>query len=377
MKEKVLEILNITRDNPIDLETIYRKSGYTNYSKEDFLNVINELVEEKKITCANSKLNLYKLNPYREGIFHIKRNGDCYVNIGDRDITINKDFTYGSMDKDKVLVKITNYDTNTGTIKEIIERNGIIAEVKTINKDRYAQVGKNMYKIELPANMVDGMLIGIKIDKSKAGKYFHATLDKVIGHKNATGIEEQKILYEQGIPFTFDANTLKEAYNLPSSVKEEDLEKRRDLRNEMIFTIDGDDTKDIDDAISIKKLESVIFDLTDSLGKKEIAKALEVLQNLIFAKEPIQKILITLYNHFKKLYFTKLSVKYNKDVISSLNLKPNQTFLVNKYKTQAKYFKESELSGILQSLRDLDFNYKNGLIDLQVGLEAILCRYCS
>jgi len=122
MKEKVLEILNITRDNPIDLETIYRKSGYTNYSKEDFLNVINELVEEKKITCANSKLNLYKLNPYREGIFHIKRNGDCYVNIGDRDITINKDFTYGSMDKDKVLVKITNYDTNTGTIKEIIER---------------------------------------------------------------------------------------------------------------------------------------------------------------------------------------------------------------------------------------------------------------
>jgi len=115
-------------------------------------------------------------------------------------------------------------EKNDYAIKEIIERNGIIAEVKTINKDRYAQVGKNMYKIELPANMVDGMLIGIKIDKSKAGKYFHATLDKVIGHKNATGIEEQKILYEQGIPFTFDANTLKEAYNLPSSVKEEDLE---------------------------------------------------------------------------------------------------------------------------------------------------------
>lgn len=131
------------------------------------------------------------------------------------------------------------------------------------------------------------------------------------------------------------------------------------------------------DKLTIKKLESVIFDLTDTLGKKDIAKALEVLKNLIFAKEPVQKILITLYNHFKKLYFTKLSVKYNKDVITSLNLKPNQTFLVNKYKTQAKYFKESELKGILQSLRDLDFNYKNGLIDLQVGLEAILCRYCS
>lgn len=131
------------------------------------------------------------------------------------------------------------------------------------------------------------------------------------------------------------------------------------------------------DKLTIKKLESVIFDLTDTLGKKDIAKALEVLQNLIYAKEPIQKILITLYNHFKKLYFTTIALKYNKDIITSLNLKPNQTFLVNKYKTQAKYFKEKELKEILQGLRDLDFNYKNGLIDLQVGLESILCAYCS
>ncbi len=131
------------------------------------------------------------------------------------------------------------------------------------------------------------------------------------------------------------------------------------------------------DKLTTKKLESVIFDLTDSLGKKEIGKALQVLKNLIYAKEPIQKILITLYNHFKKLYFVKLSLKYNKDIISSLNLKPNQTFLVNKYKMQANYFTQKELQGMLQSLRDLDYEYKNGLIDLQVGLETILCKYCS
>lgn len=131
------------------------------------------------------------------------------------------------------------------------------------------------------------------------------------------------------------------------------------------------------DKLAIKKLESIIFDLTDNLGKRDIAKALEVLKNLIYAKEPIQRILITLYNHFKKIYFTKLAEKYNKDMITSLNLKPNQTFLVNKYKMQAKYFKEKELKDILQSLRDLDYNYKNGLIDLEVGLESILCRYCS
>ncbi len=131
------------------------------------------------------------------------------------------------------------------------------------------------------------------------------------------------------------------------------------------------------DKLCIKKLETIIFDLTDNLGKKETQKALQVLKNLIANKEPIQKILITLYNHFKKLYITKLAVKENKDLIISLNLKPNQTFLVNKYKMQANYFSNQELSKILQGLRDLDYNSKNGLIDLQVGLEAILCTYCS
>ena len=117
--------------------------------------------------------------------------------------------------------------------------------------------------------------------------------------------------------------------------------------------------------------------MTDNLGKKEIAKALQVLQNLIYAKEPLQKILITLYNHFKKLYFVKLALNTNKDIASSLNLKPNQIFLVNKYKAQVRYFQERELKELLQKLRDLDNEYKIGLIDLQVGLEAILCAYCS
>lgn len=139
----------------------------------------------------------------------------------------------------------------------------------------------------------------------------------------------------------------------------------------------GTITKEAIDMLSIKKLESVIFDLTDTLGKKDTKKALEVLQNLIYQKEPLQKILITLYNHFKKIYLTKIAIKENKNIAQSLNLKPNQTFLVKKYQMQAKYFKENELKIILQSLRDLDYKYKIGEIDLQVGLESILCTYCS
>ena len=71
-----------------------------------------------------------------------------------------------------------------------------------------------------------------------------------------------------------------------------------------------------------------------------------MLQQLIYQKEPIPKIIITLYNHFKKLFFVKLALQEKKDVASVLNLKPNQTFLIGKYKTQAGYFKEKELRNI-------------------------------
>lgn len=134
--------------------------------------------------------------------------------------------------------------------------------------------------------------------------------------------------------------------------------------------------KDID-LLCNKQIDSVIFDLTDNLGKKDIKKAIEVLNNLIYEKEPIQKILITLYNHFKKLYIVKVAEEYRKDLAQSMNLKPNQLFLTSKYKNQAKYFSKEEIEQIMGELTNLDANYKIGLIDIDVGLESILCRYCS
>ena len=156
----------------------------------------------------------------------------------------------------------------------------------------------------------------------------------------------------------------------------------QDLINEIRKLIEyagenGTIKKEDIDKLSIKKLESVIFDLTDDLGKKDITGALQVLQNLIYAKEPLAKILVTLYNHFKKLYITKMAINTNKDLAISLNLKQNQMFLTTKYKVQSKYFNEKDLRNILQDLCDLDYNFKNGKIDLQVGIETTLCRYCS
>lgn len=131
------------------------------------------------------------------------------------------------------------------------------------------------------------------------------------------------------------------------------------------------------DLLVIKQMDSMIFDLTDSLGKKNIKNAIEVLNDLIYKKEPIQKILISLYNHFKKLYLVKVALRENLNITEVLNLKANQTFLVSKYKTQSNYFKENELRKILDELSNLDYIYKIGLIDINVGVESILCNYCG
>lgn len=139
----------------------------------------------------------------------------------------------------------------------------------------------------------------------------------------------------------------------------------------------GTITKKDVESLAIKTLDSNIFDLTDNLGKKNIKEALNILNELLYMKEPIQKILITLYNHFKKLYIVKLSEKYRKDLAAAMNLKPNQSFLLNKYRTQARYFEEKDVRSILDEMSDLDAKYKIGLIDINIGLEAILCRYCS
>ena len=125
--------------------------------------------------------------------------------------------------------------------------------------------------------------------------------------------------------------------------------------------------------LSIKELDSVIFDLTDALGQKNIKELLRILNELLYNKEPIQKILITLYNHLKKIYLCILAQKYNENVQDALNLKPNQTFLITKYKRQATFFKQEDLRNILQELINLDYKSKQGLIDINIGLEAILC----
>lgn len=255
MRDRLLEILKLNRNNAITKEEMYHKLFHTEIEEHLMDNLeecLKDLVDEKLVYCTNSSKGLYILNPFKEGVIFIKRK-EMYALCGEETykITNNKVF---AMDKDKVLIRVTDYNANYASVKEIIKRAGIVAEVKTIKKKRFAVVSDTKYEIDLANNIVDGMLIGIKIDKTKSGKYYKATLDQVLGHKNAPKLDEIRILYENEAMHGFSKETMEEVKNIQSEVYESDFKDRRDLRDKTIFTIDGVDTKDIDDAISLEML---------------------------------------------------------------------------------------------------------------------------
>ena len=139
MKDKILEVLKLTRNNALNMEEIYNKI-YHNEIDMNILNSlkeeINKLQEEHLVYCVNSKKGLYTLNPFREGIFHIRRNKDVIVTCDLGDIKIEKSKTYGALEGDKVLIRITDFNYSLGSIKEIIERNSKTGTVRRKNTDK-------------------------------------------------------------------------------------------------------------------------------------------------------------------------------------------------------------------------------------------------
>ena len=94
--------------------------------------------------------------------------------------------------------------------------------------------------------------------ESNFGKY-KSTIKKIIGNKNDPNIDIRLIFEKYEIPVEFSDEIYEECKKIPNTIKKEDLKDRVDLRDEVAFTIDCDDTKDRDDSIIISKLDNGNF----------------------------------------------------------------------------------------------------------------------
>ncbi len=252
MSNRILEILTISRHNGLTKEEVYKKLGYTNLSFEDFEDAFEKMIEEHQIYQTGK--DKYIRNPFEEGEVKVNKKGEVFVKCDDITISVEKN-TFNCITGDIVKVKITDFDEKRGTLKEVVKRAGQSAEVITEKGVRYAVLKNGMkYKIRLDEKIVDGTIIGIKIENTKKNKEPVAVLDRIIGHKNEPRSDDKAILYANGFEYEWNDEIKDELLLIPSTITEEEIKGRRDLRDKTIFTIDGDDTKDIDDAISLEKL---------------------------------------------------------------------------------------------------------------------------
>ncbi len=147
-----------------------------------------------------------------------------------------------------------------GTYSEARHFGFVLPDDKRIMQDVFIPKGHNL-------GAVDGHKVLVQITKYADGTDNpEGQVSAILGHKNDPGVDILSIIYQHGIEIEFPDKVLEEAEAVPDEIKPSEIEGRRDLRDELTITIDGADAKDLDDAISVKKLENGHTQLTVSIA---------------------------------------------------------------------------------------------------------------
>ena len=266
------DIINILKNSNKAID-IYEIQDLLNIkSIEDTTKLSEELRKlEDDVIIYRSNKNKYMMledSHLKKGIMRVNKKGFGFVEVDslEDDIFISSDNMNGAIHDDIVLVEITskmNLDRLEGRVLRIIERKNN-KYVGLINFDKrgigHITLDDNKIKldIEIPRdkskNAVDGHKVVVELGKKISNNKYNGEVIEIIGHINDPGVDILSIIYKYNIDIDFSEDTKKEVESIPMEVRENDLKGRKDLRDMCIFTIDGDDTKDIDDAVSIEKL---------------------------------------------------------------------------------------------------------------------------
>lgn len=216
-----------------------------------------------------------------KGVFRGNEKGFGFVKIDgqDEEIYISRGNTKDAVNGDEVLIKIIN-DTVEGNRKE-----GKI--VKTINHKRNEIVGtftkRKNFGFVVPDDREfntdifiskksfnkakNNQKVVVKITKFPQGnKSAEGEITEIIGGINEAGVDMLSLIKEYNLPYEFPDDVILEAKKVENKITKKDLQNRLDLRSKNIFTIDGEDAKDLDDAIYVTKLENENYELGVSIA---------------------------------------------------------------------------------------------------------------
>ena len=265
MKEKIIEILK-DETKAKSVNEINDKLGLTKVEEiEELENVLEEMTKDGIIheSKKHEFLLMKNTKTLKCGHLSINRSGNGFVDIpGEEDIFIRNEFLHGAIDGDFVEVDLVKYQGEMeGRVIKILKRDikNVVGEmIKIKNKLTFKPDNDKLdIVVKLTKDSirqcVEGHKVVVTIIREIGTRMFLGKVTKIIGHKNDPGVDILSIALRHGIETEFNNAVIKELETIPDEVKPEELKGRKDLTYEMIFTIDGDDTKDIDDAISLEK----------------------------------------------------------------------------------------------------------------------------
>lgn len=284
MKTEILEYLESNKQASVnELVTKLKKE-----SSQDFRELVKviSLMERKHQIRFNDEgqIQLYqkKQTITLKGVFHAHKNGFGFVELEgeEDDLFIGRNDVHHAIDGDLVEVVITKVaDRNKGTSAEAKIVDILEHSLKTVigqlildeEKPKYAgyirsknqKINQPIY-VKKPSLVLEGTeILKVNIEKypSKKHDFFVATVLDIVGHINDPGIDVLEVLESMDIVSEFPEKVLDEANRISENLSEQDYHNRLDLRDELTFTIDGADAKDLDDAVHIKRLKNGNFEL--------------------------------------------------------------------------------------------------------------------
>lgn len=266
MGEDILKVIENSKQSGIKLEDVIGK--FKSINEEEIECEVSLLEKEGKIykNCNGYYIMLDK--DLKISTLYCSHKGRRYVTDNNTIFFVDSKDINGALDFDRVIFR-PNEKNKTARVEKIIERQNdiVVAEVisttngkilSTINTPEKVNIHIRQGELE---KYYDGDRLVVNVESYSTPNEIKGKIIEKLGNKKEPNIEEVTIAASRGFTTKYSKEYLDELAAIPDKVTDEDIKERLDLRNDVIFTIDSESTKDMDDAISIKILDNGNYQL--------------------------------------------------------------------------------------------------------------------
>ena len=268
-KENIFEFIKDKDYTPMKAKEIALLLGVPKNDYNDFLNILKQLEDEYKIRKNRKNKYILVEEKYYEGYYRKNQKGFGFVKTDEEEVYISKENSLNALNEDKVLIQIikekSKDQSSEGKIVKILKHEKdtvvgifqksqnfgfVVPDDKKFGTDIFISK-KNFGKAR------NNHKVLVKITKyPKDGKKAEGEIVEVLGNVNEAGVDMLSLIKEHKLPAKFPEQVVEEAKKCGNEIDQKDIKNRVDLRDKIVFTIDGEDAKDLDDAVRVEKLEN-------------------------------------------------------------------------------------------------------------------------